>query len=54
MLSRAWFGDNITESDNEEVSEDLFGSEHICQVSVLREFWETEYKGERLMIGKML
>ena len=30
MLSRARFGDDITKSDNEEVSEDYFASEHIC------------------------
>ena len=38
MLSRARFGDNITESDNEEVSEDCFASEHICRVNVIRKF----------------
>ena len=54
MLSRARFRDDITESDNEEVSEDYFASEHICRVSVIREFRETEYEGESLMIGKML
>ena len=54
MLSRARFGDDIAESDNEEVSEDYFASEHICRVSVMREFRETEYEGESLMIGKML
>jgi hypothetical protein len=54
MLSRARFGDDITESDNEEVPEDYFASEHICQVSVMRKFRETEYEGESLMIAKML
>ena len=54
MLSRARFGDDITESDNEEVSEDYFASEHICRVHVIREFREEEYEGETLMIGKML
>ena len=54
MLSRARFGDDITESDNEEVSEDYFASEHICRVNVIREFREEEYEGETLMIGKML
>ena len=29
------FGDNITESDNEEVFDDYFASEHICRVSIL-------------------
>ena len=29
MLSRAQLRDDITESDNEEVSEDYFASEHI-------------------------
>ena len=46
-ISRARFGDNITESDNEEVSEDYFASEHICRVNVMREFWETEYEGDQ-------
>ena len=54
MLSRARFGDDIAESDNEEVSEDYFASEHICRVSVMRDFRETKYEGESLMIGKML
>ena len=54
MLSRARFGDDITESDNEEISEDYFASEQICRVSVLREFRETEYEGESLMIRKVL
>ena len=40
MLSRARFGDDITESDNEEVSENYFTSEHICRVIVIREFRE--------------
>jgi hypothetical protein len=31
MLSRARFKDDITESDNEEVPEDYFASEHICR-----------------------
>ena len=39
MLSRARFGDDITESNNEEVSED-YASEHICRVNVIREFRE--------------
>ena len=52
--SRARFGDDIGKSDNEEVSEDYFASEHICRVSVMREFRETKYEGESLMIGKML
>ena len=43
MLSRAWFGDDITELDNEEVSEDYFTSEHICRVNVIRELREEEY-----------
>ena len=30
MPSRARFGDNIAESDNEEVSEHYFALEHIC------------------------
>ena len=34
------FGDNITESDNEEVFDDYFASEHICRVNVIREFRE--------------
>ena len=54
MLSRARFGDDITESDNEEVSENYFVSEHICRVNVIRKFREEEYEGESLMIGKML
>ena len=54
MLSRALFGDDITDSDNEEVSEDYFASEHICRVNVIREFREEEYEGESLMIGKVL
>ena len=49
MLSRGWFKDDIVESDNEEVSENYFTSEHIC-----REFREAEYEGESLMIGKVL
>jgi hypothetical protein len=51
MLSRVRFGDDITESDNKEVSEEYFASEHICWVSVIREFRETEYEGESLMIN---
>ena len=35
MLSRSQFGDDITDSDNEEVSEDYFVSEHLCRVSVM-------------------
>ena len=54
MLSRARFGDDITESDNEEVSEDYFASEHICRVNVIREFREAEYEGESLLIRKVL
>jgi hypothetical protein len=54
MLSRARFGGDVTESDNEEVPEDYFASEHICRVSEIRKFRETEYEGESLMIGKML
>ena len=54
MLSRARFGDDITESDNEEVSEDYFASEHICRGKVIKEFREEEYEGESLMIGKMV
>ena len=54
MLSRARFGDDITESDNEEVSEDYFASEHICRVDVIREFQEEEYEVESLMIGNLL
>ena len=52
MLSRARLRDDIAKSDNEEVSEDYFASEHICRVNVLREFREEEYEGESLMIGK--
>ena len=54
MLSRARFRDDITDSDNEEVSEDYFASEHICRVNAIQEFREEEYEGERFMIGKML
>ena len=54
MLSRARFGDDIAESDNEEVSENYFASEHICRVNVIREFREEEYEGESLLIGKVL
>ena len=54
MLSRARFGDDITDSDNEEVSEYYFSSEHICRVNVIREFREEEYEGESLMILKVL
>ena len=54
MLSRARYGDDITESDNEEVSEGYFASEHICRVDVIREFREEEYEVESLMIDKML
>ena len=53
-MSRARFGDDITESDNEEVSEDYFASEHICRVDVIQEFREEEYEGESLLIGKVL
>ena len=35
MLSRAQFGDDITESYNEEVSENYFTSEHICRVNII-------------------
>ena len=54
MLSRARFRDDIAESDNKEVSEDYFASEHICRVNVIQEFREEEYEGESLMIGKVL
>ena len=54
MLSRARFGDDITDFDNEEVSEDYFASEHICRVHAIQEFREEEYEGESLMIGNML
>ena len=54
MLSRARFGDDIAESDNEEVSENYFSSEHICRVSIMLEFRETEYEGESLMTRKVL
>ena len=50
--SRARFGDDIGKSDNEEVSEDYFASEHICRVNVIKEFREDEYEGETLMIGR--
>ena len=36
MLSRARFGDDVAESDNEEVSEAYFTSEHTCRVNVIR------------------
>ena len=54
MLSRARFGDNITESDNEEVSKNYFTSGHIYQVNVIQEFREAEYVKKSLMIGKVL
>ena len=54
MLSRARSIDDIAESDNEEVSENYFTSEHICRVNVIWEFREEEYKGESLLIRKML
>ena len=54
MLSRARFGDDITESDNEEVSENYFTSEHICLVNIIQEFREEEYEGESLLTGKVL
>ena len=55
MLSRAQFGDDIAESDNEEVSEDYIASKHIiCRVNLIQEFREEEYEGESLMIGKVL
>ena len=44
MLSRAQFGDDVTESDNEKVYENYFTSEHICQANVIREFREDEYE----------
>ena len=54
MLSRARFGDDIAESDNEEISENYFTSKHIYRVNVIREFREGEYDGESLMIRKVL
>ena len=54
MLSRARFGDDITESDNEEVSKNYFTSRHICRVNVIQEFWEADYEEESMMIGKVL
>ena len=54
MLSRAWFGDDIVELDNEEVLEDNITSNYACRVHVIREFWEEEYEGQNLLIGKML
>ena len=54
MLSRGRFGDDIAESDNEEVSENYFALEHIFRVNVIREFREEEYEGESLLIGKVL
>ena len=51
MLSKAWFGDDVIESDNEDASEDL---EHMCRINVIWEFREEEYEGEILLIGKAL
>ena len=48
MLSRAQFGDDITDSDSNEVSEDYVASKHICQVNAIQEFREEEYEGEIL------
>ena len=48
------FEDNIVELDNEEIPEDYFTSEHVCQVNIIREFRADEYKGEILLIGKVL
>ena len=46
MLSKAWFGDDVIESDNEDASEDL---EHMCRINVIWEFREEEYKGKSLL-----
>ena len=54
MLSRARFGNYITKSDNEEVSENYFTLEHICRVNIIQEFREEEYERESLMIGKVI
>ena len=54
MLSRAQHGDDVTESDDEEVYKDIFDSEHTCQVSKIQGFHEDEYEGETFLIGKTL
>ena len=54
MLSRARFGDCVTESDNEDVLEDYFSSERVVRVSTIQEFREEEYEGDSLRIGRML
>ena len=41
MLSRAQFGDDVAETDNEDVSENYFTSEH-------------KYEGASLLIGRVL
>ena len=54
MLSRARFEDGVAESDDEEVSEDIFASEYTCQVSMIQGFHEDEYERETLLIGRTL
>ena len=51
MLSRARFGDEVAESEEEEVPEDYFAFVRVHWVYVIREFWEKEYEGETLQIG---
>ena len=54
MLSRARFGDEVAESEEEEVLEDYFSSEHVHRFCAIREFREKEYGGETLRIERML
>ena len=54
VITRQRFRDDIAESDNEEVSENYFTSEHICLVNIIQEFREEEYEGESLLTGKVL
>ena len=54
MLSRARFRDEVVESEEEEVSEEYFASEHIHRVCVICQFLEEEYERETLWIRMRL
>ena len=53
-LSRALFEDDMAESEEEEILEDYITMEQVYGVCTVREFWENEYEGETLRIGRML
>ena len=54
MLSRAQFIDEVAESEEGEVSEYYFASEHVHRVPAICEVRENEYEGETLRTRRML